>query len=258
MTMISKGLWCAFQRKGRCFLSTSSGWLMTTRQRSVRRENYSSYDNQRLPTLVAAAGVVVVGIIPSSLVQLQESLPAIKADDLYNQKEYDRRELMHYLRQCVKGIKNLATLIIGLTSVCSNCNWSIENPQDADLLWRLARAEYDVANLNATSSTEKKELIYSAHSTIQNALEKAPENFAVHKWYVERRFAWTIDRWRHFVWRMLILPVLYQGWHHHLCGRRLWRHQGIDCEFVCRSWSLDACSRTQSQRCHVASFARSL
>ncbi|XP_043736001.1 regulator of microtubule dynamics protein 1 isoform X3 [Cervus elaphus] len=55
--------------------------------------------------------------------------------------------------------------------------------EDAELLWRLARASRDVAQLSGTSEEEKKVLVYEALEYAKRALEKNESSFAAHKWY---------------------------------------------------------------------------
>ncbi|XP_045705343.1 regulator of microtubule dynamics protein 1 isoform X2 [Phyllostomus hastatus] len=55
--------------------------------------------------------------------------------------------------------------------------------EDAELLWRLARASRDVAQLSRTSEEEKKALVYEALEYAKRALEKNEASFAAHKWY---------------------------------------------------------------------------
>ncbi|XP_045042067.1 regulator of microtubule dynamics protein 1 isoform X3 [Desmodus rotundus] len=55
--------------------------------------------------------------------------------------------------------------------------------EDAELLWRLARASRDVAQLSGTSEEEKKALVYEALEYAKRALEKNEASFAAHKWY---------------------------------------------------------------------------
>ncbi|KAL1775954.1 regulator of microtubule dynamics protein 1 [Sigmodon hispidus] len=55
--------------------------------------------------------------------------------------------------------------------------------EDAELLWRLARASRDMARLNGTSEEEKKVLVYEALEYAKRALEKNASSFAAHKWY---------------------------------------------------------------------------
>ncbi len=56
-------------------------------------------------------------------------------------------------------------------------------PNDVGILWRLARAAYDVANLKATSANEKKELLYFAKEIMEKALEITQDVAQVHNWY---------------------------------------------------------------------------
>ncbi|GAB1287607.1 Regulator of microtubule dynamics protein 1 [Apodemus speciosus] len=54
---------------------------------------------------------------------------------------------------------------------------------DGELLWRLARASRDVAQLSKTSEEEKKVLVYEALEYAKKALEKKESSSAAHKWY---------------------------------------------------------------------------
>ncbi|XP_040979095.1 regulator of microtubule dynamics protein 1 isoform X3 [Aquila chrysaetos chrysaetos] len=58
-----------------------------------------------------------------------------------------------------------------------------KNSDDAELLWRLARASRDLAQLSSTSAEEKRQLAYEALAYAKKALEKNESNFAAHKWY---------------------------------------------------------------------------
>ncbi|XP_048364268.1 regulator of microtubule dynamics protein 1 [Sphaerodactylus townsendi] len=58
-----------------------------------------------------------------------------------------------------------------------------KNSENAELLWRLARASRDLAQLGQTSPEKKKVLTYEALDYAKKALEKDPSCFAVHKWY---------------------------------------------------------------------------
>ncbi|MGH0141787.1 UNVERIFIED_CONTAM: hypothetical protein FKN15_074612 [Acipenser sinensis] len=54
---------------------------------------------------------------------------------------------------------------------------------NAEFLWRLARASRDLALLSSTSAEEKKRLMYEAFDYSRNALEKNESSSAAHKWY---------------------------------------------------------------------------
>ncbi|NXU58244.1 RMD1 protein, partial [Turnix velox] len=58
-----------------------------------------------------------------------------------------------------------------------------KNSDDAELLWRLARASRDLAQLSSTSAEEKRKLAYESLECAKKALEKNESNFAAHKWY---------------------------------------------------------------------------
>ena len=55
--------------------------------------------------------------------------------------------------------------------------------EDAELLWRLARASRDVAQLSGTLEEEKKFLVYEALEYAKRALEKNESSREAHKWY---------------------------------------------------------------------------
>ncbi|XP_019678411.1 regulator of microtubule dynamics protein 1 isoform X3 [Prionailurus viverrinus] len=57
--------------------------------------------------------------------------------------------------------------------------------EDAELLWRLARASRDIAQLSGTSEEEKKLLVYEALEYAKRALEKNERSFAAHKKAIE-------------------------------------------------------------------------
>ncbi|XP_016054424.1 PREDICTED: regulator of microtubule dynamics protein 1 isoform X3 [Miniopterus natalensis] len=57
--------------------------------------------------------------------------------------------------------------------------------EDAELLWRLARASRDVAQLSGTSAEKKKALVYEALKYAERALEENAASFAAHKKAIE-------------------------------------------------------------------------
>lgn len=52
---------------------------------------------------------------------------------------------------------------------------------DADFLWRLARAARDLALEPSVEAEQKKQLTYEAFENAKKALEKDDKSFAVHK-----------------------------------------------------------------------------
>lgn len=61
-----------------------------------------------------------------------------------------------------------------LLSVCPSSD-------DAEVLWRLARASRDLALLPDTLSDRKKQLVFEAFDYAKKALEKNDKCFAAHK-----------------------------------------------------------------------------
>ncbi|XP_070708669.1 regulator of microtubule dynamics protein 1 [Pempheris klunzingeri] len=58
-----------------------------------------------------------------------------------------------------------------------------KDSDDAEFLWRLARASRDVSLLPNMEAKQKKQLTYEAFEYAKKALEKDNNNFAAHKWY---------------------------------------------------------------------------
>ncbi|XP_043082738.1 regulator of microtubule dynamics protein 1 isoform X4 [Puntigrus tetrazona] len=58
-----------------------------------------------------------------------------------------------------------------------------KDSDDAEFLWRLARASRELACLSSISTDEKQRLIYEAFDYAKKALEKNEASFAAHKWF---------------------------------------------------------------------------
>uniref|UniRef100_A0A8C1N4F7 Regulator of microtubule dynamics protein 1 n=1 Tax=Cyprinus carpio TaxID=7962 RepID=A0A8C1N4F7_CYPCA len=58
-----------------------------------------------------------------------------------------------------------------------------KDSDDAEFLWRLARASRDLTSLSSISADEKKRLTYEALDYAKKALEKDEASFAAHKWF---------------------------------------------------------------------------
>lgn len=58
-----------------------------------------------------------------------------------------------------------------------------KDSDDAEFLWRLARASRDLTLLNNMTADQKKKLTYEAFDYAKKALEKNEACFAAHKWY---------------------------------------------------------------------------
>ncbi|XP_034721969.1 regulator of microtubule dynamics protein 1-like, partial [Etheostoma cragini] len=54
---------------------------------------------------------------------------------------------------------------------------------DAEFLWRLARASRDLSELPNMEDGRKKQLIFEGFEFAKKALEKDEKCFAAHKWY---------------------------------------------------------------------------
>ncbi|XP_051542599.1 regulator of microtubule dynamics protein 1 [Myxocyprinus asiaticus] len=58
-----------------------------------------------------------------------------------------------------------------------------KDSDDAEFLWRLARASRDLSLLSSITTEDKKRLTYEAFDFAKRALEKNESSFAAHKWY---------------------------------------------------------------------------
>ena len=97
---------------------------------------------------------------------VQAEVEAVKyADELYRSKE-DKES------NEVEVVKNLFEYLA-----------QYKDSNNPELLWRLARASRDLANLSVTDETSKKSLTYEAHEFAKRALACGEESFACHKWY---------------------------------------------------------------------------
>ncbi|KAF0688607.1 Aste57867_19780 [Aphanomyces stellatus] len=140
--------------------STTQQRCMTT---IVPANVHGSTPHPLLCLVGAATALAVAAFVPAdaknaSTATPRDSARAVNAEELYNSAAYDRRKLLTFLERA-----------------------SADAPQDVGLLWRLARAYYDVASLPSTPADEKKSLTYRARDTIETALALDETHFAVHK-----------------------------------------------------------------------------
>nr|CCA18829.1 regulator of microtubule dynamics protein putative [Albugo laibachii Nc14] len=135
--------WRAFSRSNRLFN------LAKSRSDAWRVKMYSTIPAGVLMGTVACASGLPI-----------ESAVSIEAEEMYNDKTFSRYDLLQFLR-----------------------TENQKHPEDIGIAWRLSRASYDVANLKATTSEERKELLYFAKGIIEKAVQLAEDNPQVHNWY---------------------------------------------------------------------------
>ncbi|XP_067835626.1 regulator of microtubule dynamics protein 1 isoform X1 [Heptranchias perlo] len=87
--------------------------------------------------------------------------------------------------QKVEEIIDQADYLYGTGEVAKLYDLLIQhkNSTNGELLWRLARASRDLAQLESTSTEKKKQLTYESLEFAEKALEKNELSFAAHKWY---------------------------------------------------------------------------
>ncbi|XP_067887757.1 regulator of microtubule dynamics protein 1 isoform X2 [Heterodontus francisci] len=93
--------------------------------------------------------------------------------------------LIIHANQEVEEIIDQADYLYGTGEVAKLYHLLIEhkNSTNGELLWRLARASRDMAQLESMSKEKKKQLTYEALEFAEKALEKNELSFAAHKWY---------------------------------------------------------------------------
>ncbi|XP_069778115.1 regulator of microtubule dynamics protein 1 isoform X2 [Narcine bancroftii] len=93
--------------------------------------------------------------------------------------------LLIYANQTVEEIVDQADYLYGTGEVTKLYHLLIEhkNSANGELLWRLARASRDLAQLESITEERKKQLAYEALEFAEKALAKNELSFAAHKWY---------------------------------------------------------------------------
>ncbi|XP_072324058.1 regulator of microtubule dynamics protein 1 isoform X1 [Scyliorhinus torazame] len=93
--------------------------------------------------------------------------------------------LIVHANQKVEEIIDQADYLYGTGEVAKLYHLLIEhkNSTNGEILWRLARASRDLAQLENTPAEQKKQLTYEALEFAEKALEKNEFSFAAHKWY---------------------------------------------------------------------------
>ncbi|KAM9839663.1 regulator of microtubule dynamics protein 1 [Aulostomus maculatus] len=86
-------------------------------------------------------------------------------------EEEEVLEQSDYLYSCAETEKNYQLLL------------QHKDSDNAEFLWRLARASRDLSLLPDTKAEEKKQLVFKAFEYAKKALEKDDTCFAAHKWY---------------------------------------------------------------------------
>ncbi|KAG7395988.1 Regulator of microtubule dynamics protein 1 [Phytophthora boehmeriae] len=143
-------------------LACKNSALFSSSARRVARLSLAprqSHNAARSATLLSLSVAAFVSASCASKLPM-ESADAIKAEELYNDNNFDRRELLAKLKEMHAA-----------------------HPEDVGVIWRLTRVAYDVSNLKATSAEEKKELTYYARDIIQKGLDLTKDVAQVHNWY---------------------------------------------------------------------------
>ncbi|XP_055489634.1 regulator of microtubule dynamics protein 1 [Leucoraja erinacea] len=93
--------------------------------------------------------------------------------------------LLIYANQTVEEIIDQADYLYGTGEIETLYLLLIKHKDSTndEILWRLARASRDLAQLESTTAERKQHLTYQALEFAEKALEKNASSFAAHKWY---------------------------------------------------------------------------
>lgn len=105
----------------------------------------------------------------------------MEADKLFNQHTYT--ELYDLLIQYKVNLLIFHQFKSAwMPDVFNDNSWTIaKDSENADILWRLARATHKLT-YSTSSAAEVKKLHYEAYGYVEKALKLDPDNYAVHKW----------------------------------------------------------------------------
>lgn len=114
----------------------------------------------------ALLGIPILSLLGHEVYQKVQRSSVVRA--------LDREELLEqadYLYSCAETEKLYQLLL------------QHKDRDDAEFLWRLARATRDMSLLPDTAADTKKRLVYESYDCAKRALEKSEECFAAHKWF---------------------------------------------------------------------------
>lgn len=150
----------------RALLSAPAANIRTIRAFSFRtavRRTTTALKSGRTAAFIGIPTLSILGHEVYQRVQRVSVVRALEQEELLEQADY--------LYSCAETEKLLQLLR------------QHKNRDDAEFLWRLARATRDVALLPDTAADTKKQLIYESYDCAKRALEKDEGCFAAHKWF---------------------------------------------------------------------------
>lgn len=129
---------------------------------AARRTTYA-FKSGRAAVLIGIPTLSLLGHEVYQRVQRSSVVLALEGEELLEQADY--------LYSCAESEKLYQLLL------------QHKHRDDAEFLWRLARATRDMALLPNTAADTKKQLVFESYECAKRALEKDEKCFAAHKWF---------------------------------------------------------------------------
>lgn len=130
---------------------------------TAARRTTGAFKSRRAAVLIGIPTLSLLGHEVYQKVQRSSVVLALESEELLEQADY--------LYSCAESEKLYQLLL------------QHKNRDDAEFLWRLARATRDMALLPDTAADRKKQLVYEAYDCAKRALDRDETCFAAHKWY---------------------------------------------------------------------------
>ncbi|KAM6953416.1 regulator of microtubule dynamics protein 1 [Aplochiton taeniatus] len=112
------------------------------------------------------------------------SLPAVACLGHQAHKRVRSAAVVHALEKTEEVLEHADYLYgCGETEKLHQLLLQYKDSEDAEFLWRLARASRDLSVMPHVAAEEKKRLVFEAFEYSKKALEKNEACFAAHKWY---------------------------------------------------------------------------
>lgn len=141
-------------------------------RRGTSRRYWSSSSPGRTAAALASGGAAFLLGVPALSCLGYEAYHRVQSSAvLHAAGNEDVLEQADYLYSCAETEKLYQLLL------------QHKDSDDAEFLWRLARASRDLSQLSNMEADRKKQLTFEAFEYAKRALEKDDKCFAAHKWY---------------------------------------------------------------------------
>ncbi|KAJ8010399.1 hypothetical protein DPEC_G00074670 [Dallia pectoralis] len=146
--------------------------LKTVKFRGHHRQYWTTFRKITLTTIQAGTTTFLI------------TLPTLSYLGLEAYKKVQSATVFHALEKAEQVVEQADYLYsCGETEKLYQLLLQYKDSDDAEFLWRMARASRDVSLLAHIAANEKKRLTYEAFEYAKKALEKNDACFAAHRWY---------------------------------------------------------------------------